>query len=146
MMRFLAALVLLFILAGGVAASYVIYRLIETQTVRIEASAPWQDMADGSRCMTAAFEVGSRTLGVWYLSSPEDVNVFGTVSVAGSGDEDVGLRIYSPANRNVYRAQQRMHEGSFQFEAQVRGDYRYEIDNRHSSFAKKDVTLSVCES
>jgi hypothetical protein len=146
MMRFLAGLVLVIILAGGIAASYVIYRLLETETVAIEASAQWQDMADGSRCMTAAFKVDARTLGVWYLSSPEEASVSGTVSVAGSGDEDVGLRIYSPANRNVYRSLQRMHEGSFQYEASVRGDYRFEIDNRHSSFASKDVTLSLCES
>lgn len=146
MLRFLAALALLIILGGGVAASYVIYRLMETETVVIEASAPWQDRADGSRCMTAAMNVRSRTLGVWYLSVPEDVDLTGTVSVAGSGDEDVGLRIYSPANRSVYRSTKRMHDGAFAFPASVRGDYRFEIDNRHSSFASKDVTLSICES
>lgn len=146
MMRVLAGLILLLVLAGGVAASYVIYRLMETKTVAIEAAAQWQDQPDGSRCTTATFVVEARTLGVWYVSAPEDVGIAGTLAVAGSADEDVGLRVYSPVNRAVYRAERRMHEGSFQFAAEVRGDYRFEIDNRHSSFAEKDVTLSVCQS
>jgi len=145
-MRVVAMLVLLLVLAGGIGASYVIYRLMETKTVALAAGAAWVNQPDGSRCLIARFDIESRTNGVWYLDAPEDVSVSGTVAVIGSADEDVGLRVYSPVNRAVYRTQGRTHEASFQFVAEVRGDYRFEIDNRHSAFAAKDVTLSACES
>jgi hypothetical protein len=55
-----------------------------------------------------------------------------------------GKRIWSPTNRAVFFDSERTHETEFVVENTVRGEYRFEIDNRHSTFSGKDVTVALC--
>jgi hypothetical protein len=143
-MRFVAMLALLLVLGGGIAVAYTVYRQLDTKTVLIDAAGQWEQRDDGSSCETVAFAVGARTTGLWYVASGGAAKMWGSLEVEGTVDKDVGLEVYTPSNRVAYRAEQRMHQGLFELAADVRGDYRFQVDNRHSAFTKKRVTLFVC--
>jgi hypothetical protein len=143
-MRNLGMLVLLLVLAASIGAAYVIYQHMETKTVALQAEALWQPRDDGASCASVPLTVDARTMGLWAVPAGENATITATVAVEGSTDLDLGLTVYSPNNRMVYRSAERFHEESFEIAAEVRGDYRLELDNRHSTFTKKDVLVSVC--
>jgi hypothetical protein len=68
----------------------------------------------------------------------------GVATVEGDERMDIGLTILSPSNRLVLFDPQRKHEHEFSVTSTIRGDYMFELDNRHSTFTSKHVTISVC--
>ena len=145
-MRVIGILLLLAALGAALGISYLIYRQQELKSVTIEASAQLQPNGQGALCGNVQFQLDARTLGRWRLPVNEGQTVSGVVAVAGSADEDVGLRVWTPHNRVVLNRPERQHEQQFELVARVGGEYLFEFDNRHSSFAHKDVTVSVCVS
>jgi hypothetical protein len=80
----------------------------------------------------------------WSLSLAAGQSAAISVSVGGDRTADIGLRVWSPNNRLAYAAPDRFHTIEFALDAQVRGDYAFELDNRHSTFTEKRITVSVC--
>ena len=68
----------------------------------------------------------------------------GTVTVEGDEGKDVGFSIWSPTNRIVLFEPDRTHEVDFEVVGTIRGEYRFDFDNRHSSFTDKKVTVFLC--
>lgn len=143
-MRLLAIVALLMVLGGGLALSYIAFRQFETKTALLDAPAQLAPQPDGSGCGAATLVVEPRTMGRWFLPVQEDQRLAGAVLVGGGEGLDVGLRIFDPNNGMVLLHDEREHEIEFELNAELRGDYRFEIDNRHSVFTKKDVTINLC--
>lgn len=145
-MRFILMVALLLVLASGVAASYLVYRQMDTKTVRLDAPPHLQQVEGAGLCGAAEFVLKPRAVGEWVLTLQKGQTVTGFVTVEGREDADVGLRIYSPSNRLVFHDAERSPRPSFQVPALIRGDYLFEFDNRHSLLTDKQVTVAVCVS
>lgn len=78
------------------------------------------------------------------LQRPEIEDDYGNRDRWGGKGKDVGFSIWSPTNRVVLFEQDRTHELDFEVVGTIRGDYRFDFDNRHSSFTDKKVTVSLC--
>jgi hypothetical protein len=143
-MRLFAIATVLFLVVVGAAISFVVYRQLETKTALIEAPVALAATEAGSRCGTVAFAVEPRTLGVWYFPAGEGQTISGFFAVEGDEARDVGFRVISPQNRFVADDVERSHVRAFELDAAVRGDYRFEFDNRHSMFTAKRIGLAVC--
>lgn len=140
-MRLVLLSVLVLLLAAAAVAGYFVYRQVDTRTVTLAAAL---DVPAGASCGSAQLTVGERTLGRWSLALAEGQGAAVSVSVGGRELNDIGLRIWSPNNRIVYAARDRFHAIQFTLAADVRGDYTFEIDNRHSTFTAKQIAVSVC--
>jgi hypothetical protein len=139
-MRVLGLLLLLAVLGAGGAAGVLLYRQLDSKTVVVAAALG----APVGGCGSMAFDVGARTLALGQLALHQGQGASGSVVVGGDENADLGLRIWSPHNRLVFDGTRPQHEQPFSVQAGVRGDYRFEFDNRHSAFTSKDVTVTVC--
>lgn len=135
---------LIVVLAAGAGASYLVFRQLESETVVIEATPEFVRAENGALCGQVEFILEPRKLGYWWLRVAEDATISGAIAIAGNESLDIGLRIYDPANRLVLIQDERQHVLLFELPADIRGDYRFEFDNRHSIFADKELTVSVC--
>jgi hypothetical protein len=145
-MRFILMVALLVVLASGVGVSYLVYRQMDTKTVRLDAPPQLQQVEGAGLCGAAEFILEPRTVGEWALPLQKGQTVTGFVTVAGREDADIGLRVFSPSNRLVFYDTKRSPRPSFQVPALIRGDYLFEFDNRHSLLTDKQVTVAVCVS
>ena len=143
-MRIFGILVLLSLLGLGFGLSYFMYRQLGTGVVTLDAAPQFVQNEDGNLCADVDLSVKARSLGRWPLLLEDGQNFYGVATVQGSANADIGLRIISPANRLVVFTPQRQHEYEFAVTSAIRGEYTFELDNRHSTFAGKDVTISVC--
>ena len=142
-MRLFASLILLAVLAAAVAAAYIGYRQLETKRVLLVAP-PASAASNSDSCNSMEFVLDARTVGDWFLLVEEGRTLSGAVTIAGGETADIGLRIFSPHNRLVFYTPQRSHHPEFALQADVRGEYRFEFDNRHSIFGKKQLDVSIC--
>ncbi len=143
-MRLVAILALLFVLAAGLSVSYLVYRQLDSQTVLLEASPKLAPNGSGATCGTAAFQIDARTTGLWLFPVNKGQVLSGVVNVVGDENADIGLKIFSPSNRLVLYEPERQHHHEFELPPAVRGNYRFEFDNRHSTFTEKDIAVQVC--
>ena len=65
-------------------------------------------------------------------------------TVGGNDRQDIGFSIWSPTNRIVHFGEDRAHELEFEAVGTVRGDYRFDFDNRHSTFTEKKRAVTGC--
>jgi hypothetical protein len=128
----------------GVGISYVVWRQLETKTVTFEETVTLAPDGKGQMCGHVTLSVDARTLGLWQFYVEQGRTLNGAMVVQGSDDADIGFRIRTPGNRLLLRDPERQHEQFFDLPAPVRGDYTFEIDNRHSTLTSKDVTLMLC--
>jgi len=135
---------LLGILVAGVFVSYLMYRQLGTSTVALSGAPELTATADGQQCGDIGFSVKARSLGRWLYKVPKGKTITGTFSVSGGESQDIGFSIWSPTNRVVYFDADRAHELEFEVVGTIRGDYRFDFDNRHSSFTEKDVSVTLC--
>jgi hypothetical protein len=140
-MRLFVLLSLVLLLVAAASTGYFVYRQVDTRTVTLAAPL---DMPQGSACGATQLTVKARTLGRWSFSLSEGQGAAVSVSVDGRETADIGLRVWSPNNHIVYAAQERFHTVEFTLAAEVRGDYTFEFDNRHSTFTEKRLAVSVC--
>jgi hypothetical protein len=145
-MRLVLMVALLLVLGAGVGVSYLVYRQMDTRTVRLDAPPRLVQSENGDLCGQADFVLKPRTVGEWVLSLQKGQTVSGFVVVAGRDDADIGLRIYSPSNRLVFSDTKRSPRPAFEVPALIRGDYLFKFDNRHSVFTDKQVTVAICVS
>jgi hypothetical protein len=145
-MRLVLVIALLVVLAAGVGVSYLVYRQMDTKTVRLDAPPRLVQSESGDLCGQADFVLEPRTIGEWVISLQKGQNVSGFVIVAGRDDADLGLRIYSPSNRLLFSDTKRSPTSAFDVPALIRGDYLFKFDNRHSVFTDKQVTVAICVS
>lgn len=138
----MVALIGMLVAAG--AGSYLIYRQLQTESVVIDATPQFVQANDGSMCGTVDFVLEPRTRGFWWLRVEKDTMISGAITIAGNDMQDIGLRVFNPADRLVLFEPERQHNSQFELPAEVRGDYRFEFDNRHSMFTDKEITVSVC--
>lgn len=143
-MQKMAILALLVIAAAGVVIAYMMYRQLETGTVTLEATPQLEVNAQGQRCGDVNLMVEARSLGRWMLPVEDGQTVTGVVAVEGDETSDIGFRIWSPTNRPVLTGAERTHQQEFELVSTIRGEYRFEFDNRHSTFTPKQVTVSLC--
>ena len=143
-MRAMAILVLAAVLGAGLGISYLVYRQLETKAVMLEATPQLARDERGALCGNVDLVLESRTLGRWRLRVEEGQAVSGVVAVDGEERLDVGVRIPSPNNRLVFFEAERQHRQPFELSETIRGDYTFELDNRHSVLTDKRVRVSVC--
>ncbi len=139
-----ALIVLVVFLAAGLAIAFFMYRQLGTSTVTLEASPNFEVNAQGESCGDVTFEIGARSLGQWMFLVEGDRNVTGVVKVDGSETDDVGVSIWSPSNRPILVRLAPQHEQEFELISTIRGEYRFEFDNRHSALNSKRVKVSLC--
>lgn len=132
------------LLASGAGASYVVFKQLDTKTAVIEAAPQFALAEDGSLCGSVTFILEPRTLGYWWLNAEKGTRMSGVATVVGNESLDIGLRVYSPSNRLLLADPERHHAPRFDLPAEIRGEYRFEFDNRHSVFTDKEITVSVC--
>ncbi|MCH8949512.1 MAG: emp24/gp25L/p24 family protein [Chloroflexi bacterium] len=77
-------------------------------------------------------------------SVPKGKTITGAIIVRGNDQQDIGFSIWSPTNRIILFEEDRAHELEFEVVGTIRGDYRFEFDNRHSAFTEKKFTVTVC--
>ncbi len=143
-MRPLAILILLVVIGGGLAMAYVTYRQMETKIVTLVAANELVDNGQGARCGDLRFVVEARSVGRWTMLMEQGQTLSGFLAVEGEERDDIALRVWSPSNRTVLLEPTRRHRHEIELAAQVRGDYRFEFDNRHSGFTDKHIVLSAC--
>ena len=143
-MRQLLLFLLLILLVAGGAIGFFVFRQLDTKTVTLAAALQMRPGDNTAPCGYAELDVNARTLARWSLPLAEGQAASLTVSVAGDERADIGLRITSPNNRTVFSPPDRFHELSFALGDTIRGDYTFQLDNRHSAFTEKRVTVSVC--
>jgi hypothetical protein len=143
-MRLVLTVALLVVLAASVGVSYLAFRHMRTKTARFDAPPQLEQSEGAGLCGQAEFVLDPRTLGEWVLPLEKGQTVTGFISVEGREDADIGLRIYSPSNRLVFSDTERSPRPAFEVAALIRGDYLFELDNRHSVFTEKHVTVAVC--
>jgi hypothetical protein len=132
------------ILGAGVGISYLVWRQLETKMVTFEQTAQLAPNGEGEMCGHVNLHVDARTLGLWQFHVEQGRSLNGAMVVQGSEDADVGFRIRTPGNRLLLRDPERQHEQFFDLAAPVRGEYTFEIDNRHSTLTGKDVVVMLC--
>jgi hypothetical protein len=132
------------VLAGGLGISYLVWRQLDTKTVTLAAEPPMSQAGNGEMCGNVSLKVDARTLALWPYRLGEGQRLSGAMVVQGDEDADIGFRIRTPHNRLLLRDPHRQHEQLFDIDAPVRGDYVFELDNRHSTLTEKTVVLLLC--
>ncbi len=143
-MHKLAFLVLAVFVAAGLAIGYFMYRQLDTGTVTLNGSPQLEMNEQGELCGEVSFVLKARSLGRWLLPLEDGQTVAGVVAVQGDQAADIGVSIWSPTNRLVLVGSGRTHRQEFELVSTIRGEYRFEFDNRHSTFTPKRVTVSLC--
>ena len=143
-MQKMLILLLVVFTAAGAPIAYVMYRQLDTGTVMLEATPQLEVNAQGQQCGEVNFMVEARSLGRWMLPVEDGQTVTGVVAVEGDETSDIVFRIWSPTNRPVLTGAERTHQQEFELSSTIRGEYRFEFDNRHSTFMPKQVTVSLC--
>ena len=143
-MRLLVSLAVLLVLVVGFGMSYVLFRQIGTDVMMLEAPAEFTQNGQGERCANVNLAVEPRMMVRWPLPVRDGETFVGAATVRGDENMDIGLTILSPSNRLVLFDPQRKHQHEFSVASTIRGDYIFELDNRHSTFTSKHVTISVC--
>lgn len=142
-----AAIVVLAVVVGaGLAISYLMYRQLGTETVMLKASPQFERTEQGALCGDVGFVVGARSRGRWLLGVEKGLTLSGVVAVDGNENLDIGFSIWSPTNRVVLSYSERAQRHEFEVAHTIRGEYRFEFDNRHSAFTDKRVKVSICQS
>ena len=132
------------VLGSGLLIGLLMYRQLGTESSTLTGTPELVANGSGSQCGEVAFEVGARSLGQWYYNLPKGKTLTGTVTVGGNDAYDVGFGIWSPTNRIVVIEPHRAHKIDFEVVGTIRGEYRFDFDNRHSSFTDKQVTVALC--
>ena len=132
------------LLASGLVVAFLLYRQLGTDSEMLSGTPELVANGSGAECGEIAFSVGARSVGNWFFDVPKSKTITGTVSVEGDEGNDVGFSIWSPTNRAVLVEPDRTHEVEFEVVGTIRGEYRFDFDNRHSSFTDKQVTVSLC--
>jgi len=132
------------LLSSGLLIAFLMYRQLGTESEVLNGTPELVANASGAECGEIAFSVGARSLGQWLFDVPKSKTITGTVIVDGEEGSDVGFSIWSPTNRVVLFEPDRSHEVDFEVVGTIRGAYRFDFDNRHSSFTDKKVTVSLC--
>ena len=120
------------------------YRQLGTAIVTLDAAPQFVQNEEGNLCADVDLSVKARSLGRWPLLLEDGQDFNGVATVHGGPAADIGLRIISPTNRLVVFTPERQHEYEFAVTSAIRGEYTFELDNRHSTFKGKQVTISVC--
>jgi len=132
------------LLCSGLVVGYIMYKQLGTATATLAAEPELVMNEQGAECGEVEFSVDARTLGQWYFEVPKAKTISGTITVSGDEGSDVGFSIWSPANRAVVFEGERQHQMDFVVEQTIRGAYRFDFDNRHSTFSDKQVTVALC--
>lgn len=140
----MAALLLAVVLVSTIGIAYVMYKQLGTGTTVLSGTPALAANGEGAECGEVGFDVGARTLGRWLFEVEKAQTITGEMVVGGNEDQDVGFSVWSPSNRVVVFDPARQHSTAFEIDHSVRGSYRFEFDNRHSTFADKHVTVSIC--
>ncbi len=143
-MQKLVILTLTVLLVSGLGISYLMYRQLGTDSEMLSGTPELVANGNGAECGEVAFSVGARSIGKWFFEVPKAKTITGTVSVGGDASRDVGFSIWSPTNRVVLFEPDRTHELDFEVVGTIRGEYRFDFDNRHSGFTDKKITISLC--
>ncbi len=143
-MQKLIILTLSVLLAAGLGISYLMYRQLGTDSETLSGTPELVANGSGAECGEIAFSVRARSVAKWFFDVPKAKTITGTVTVGGDASKDVGLSIWSPTNRVVLFVPERSHELDFEVVGTIRGEYRFDFDNRHSSFTDKKVTIALC--
>ncbi len=132
------------VLGSGLIIAFLMYRQLGTASLTLSGTPELVANSTGAECGEVALEVQARSLGKWYFNVPKGKTITGTVTVGGDGAKDIGVSIWSPTNRIVVFIPDRAHELDFEVIGTIRGEYRFDFDNRHSSFTDKQLTVAVC--
>ncbi len=143
-MQKLIILTMSVLLAAGLGISYLMYRQLGTASEILSGTPELVSNGSGSDCGEISFSIGARSIAKWFFGVPKAKTITGTVTVGGDASKDVGLSIWSPVNRVVLFVPDRSHEMDFEVVGTIRGEYRFDFDNRHSSFTDKKVTVALC--
>ena len=143
-MQKLIILTLTVILASGLMISYMMYRQLGTATETLTGTPELVSNGSGAECGQVDFSVKARSVASWFFEVPKAKTITGTMTVGGDRTKDIRLSIWSPTNRVVLREPERIHELDFEVTGTIRGQYRFDFDNRHSSFTDKHVTMYLC--
>ncbi len=143
-MRLLAMLLVVVALGAGAGMVYLMYRTLDTNTVVLSASPQFEQSGEAGLCGEVDLQIGARSVGRWLLAMEAGQTMSGVVAVQGNESSDIGFRIWSPSNRLVLFEPRRTHRQEFEVGPTIRGEYRFEFDNRHSAFTGKQVKVSIC--
>jgi hypothetical protein len=120
------------------------YRQLRTGAITLEAAPQFEMNEQGVLCGDVDLLLRARSLSLWTLDVEKGQNVTGVITVDGNENRDIGLSIWSPSDHLVLFAPERAHEHEFELPNAIRGGYRFEFDNRHSSFTDKRIDVTVC--
>ena len=143
-MNRLAILAFVVLLGAGVAIGVMMYRQLGTVNLTLTGTPQLVVNSAGAECGEVAFEVQARSIGEWHYNVPKGKTITGTVTVGGDETKDIGVTIWSPTNRIVVFIPDRGHQVEFEVVGTIRGEYRFDFDNRHSAFTEKKLTVSLC--
>ena len=143
-MQKLIILTLTVLVASGLGIGFLMYRQLGTDSATLSGTPELVANGSGAECGDIAFSVGARSIAKWFFDVPKAKTLTGTVTVDGDATKDVGLSIWSPTNRVVLFLPDRGHELDFEVVGTIRGEYRFDFDNRHSAFIDKKITVSLC--
>ena len=140
----LAILAFVVVLGAGLAIGVMMYRQLGTVEVMLTGTPVLVADSTGTECGEITFQIKARSKGEWFFNVPKGKTIRGTVTVGGSEAKDIGVTIWSPTNRIVLFIPERDHELDFEVVGTIRGDYKFDFDNRHSAFTDKNLTVSLC--
>ena len=143
-MQKLIILTLTVLLASGLVISYMMYRQLGTATGTLTGTPELVSNGSGAECGEVDFSIKARSFASWFFEVPKAKTITGTMTVGGDSSKDIGMSIWSPTNRVVLHGPERTHELDFEVVGTIRGEYRFDFDNRHSAFADKRVTMYLC--
>jgi hypothetical protein len=143
-MRIMGLFLFGIVAAVGVSLAYIAYRHADTSTVLLDGAPLVAAAANGEMCGDQYLIVDERTLGQWYLELPENAQVALTVTAGADASHDIGLSVWSPSNKMVWVAEYRAHVHQVELTAELRGGYRFDFDNRHSTFTAKALDGAFC--
>ena len=143
-MQKLIVISLLLVLGAGAAVSFLMYRQIGTDIVTLTGAPELVANGQGQACGDVGFAVKARSMGRWLYNVPKGKTITGAFTVGGNDQQDLGFSIWSPTNRIVLFEADRAHELEFEVIGTIRGEYRFEFDNRHSAFTEKKFIVTVC--
>jgi hypothetical protein len=143
-MRIIGLFLFGIVAAVGVSLGYIAYHHAHTSIVLLDGAPQVAAAADGEMCGDQYLIVDERTLGRWYLELPENAQLTATVTAGQDASHDIGLSIWSPSNQMVWVAEHRAHVLNIELTAELRGGYRFDFENRHSTFTPKALDVSFC--
>lgn len=143
-MNKLVILAFLVVLGSGLAIAVMMYRQLGTVSMTLSGTPVLVTNSTGAECGEITFKVKARSIGEWSFNVPKGKTITGTVTVGGDEAKDIGVSIWSPTNRIVVFIPERDHELDFEVVGTIRGEYKFDFDNRHSAFTDKQLRVSLC--